>query len=595
MNKAVLTVAAMAVLVGGSASYAKSVSKDSQSVEKEFVSETTNSRMDKSVQKFVEAQKKNNQKRSVSVASDVLGRRGGAVKGKAALNYKVNDADVQKMKVVIRDVKVDEAPLAAVSGRYEYRPVADQKEFWLNGSKVSEKSYLDQAKKRKQKYDRSRKSFKSSRVAYLTASEIEKELASSETKYISEFKKPQPQVMYGQDGSWDYRYILNKAGVTNNAHNVGVKGQGVGVHYNEGGCVPLQYVNQNYFVQLETPCNEYSTHAIGVARILQTTAPQAKLYALQGTDGPENPSSYDVPILIGSNSWTYGSDYPYYEDTDATMDNYIYENRVVEFIAAGNEGRDAVIPPPARAFNVITVGAVSPADDMFMGYSTSKNPYPGNDKPEVGAYSHFRFPDKPYTAGPGDTYDGTFCCTSGATPFIAGMTADLLSQHQFLWWHPEVVRAILIAGSNPIQNPDYDIDDAPSGFDAGIPHYSNFSWTDSYRWNFWEGENSSWFDSNREITFPEYDITKGKRYRIAISWLTSGEFAVRYQSVAQDIDLSVWQDGVRIARSESPSNPFELVDFVARSSSPLTIKIKRYSNSSSKEKVVLGYAFVSKN
>lgn len=100
---------------------------------------------------------------------------------------------------------------------------------------------------------------------------------------------------------------------------------------------------------------------------------------------------------------------------------------------------------------------------------------------------------------------------------------------------------------------------------------------------------------NREITFPEYDITKGERYRIAISWLTSGEFAVRYQSVAQDIDLSVWQDGVRIARSESPSNPFELVDFVARSSSPLTIKIKRYSNSSSKEKVVLGYAFVSKN
>ena len=122
MNKKMLTVTAMAVLVGGSASYAKSVSKDSQPVEKEFVSETTNSRMDKSVQKFVEAQKKNNQKRSVSVSSDLLGRRGGVVKGKAALNYKVNDADVQKMKVVIRDVKVDEAPLAAVSRPAAPRP-----------------------------------------------------------------------------------------------------------------------------------------------------------------------------------------------------------------------------------------------------------------------------------------------------------------------------------------------------------------------------------------------------------------------------------------------------------------------------------------
>ena len=62
MNKAVLTVAAMAVLVGGSASYAKSVSKDSRPVEREFDRVSTNSRMDKSVQKFVEAQKKNNQK-----------------------------------------------------------------------------------------------------------------------------------------------------------------------------------------------------------------------------------------------------------------------------------------------------------------------------------------------------------------------------------------------------------------------------------------------------------------------------------------------------------------------------------------------------
>ncbi len=594
MNKKLLAVTTLAVLVGGAASYAKPISKNIQPMEDEQADEVGESRMDKNVQKFVEAQKKNGQKRSVSVSSDVLGRRGGALKGKAALNYEVNASDVQKMKVVVSDVRVDKTPLPAVSGRYEYRPKMEQKEFWLNGSKVSESSYLDQAKKRKQKYDRSKKSFKSSRVAYLTASEIEKELASSETKYISEYRKPKPQVMYGQEGSWDYRYILKKSGVTDYAHSLSIKGQGVGVHYNEGGCVPLQYVNTNYYEQLETPCDEYSTHAIGVVRILQTTAPQAKLYGLQGTDGPENPASYDVPILIGSNSWSYGSDFSRYEGTDATLDNYIYENRVVEFIAAGNEGRNAVIPPPARAFNAITVGAVSPADDMFMGYSTSKNPGPGNDKPELGAYSHFRFPDPSYTAGPGDTYDGTFCCTSGATPFAAAMTADLLSQHQFLWWHPEVVKAVLIAGSNPIQNPDYDADGVDE-FEAGIPHYSNFSWTDSYRWRFWEGENSSWFDSKREITFPEYDIHKGKRYRIAISWLTTGEFAVRYQSIAQDIDLSVWQDGVMIATSESANNPFELVQFVARSSSPLTIKIKRYSNSSSSENVALGYAFVSKD
>ncbi len=71
------------------------------------------------------------------------------------------------------------------------------------------------------------------------------------------------------------------------------------------------------------------------------------------------------------------------------------------------------------------------------------------------------------------------------------------------------------------------------------------------------------FNANREISFTEYAIQKGKRYRIAIS--------------------------------NSLYNPFELVEFVAPSSSPLTIKIKRYYNFSTTEKVVLGYAFVSKD
>ncbi len=33
-----------------------------------------------------------------------------------------------------------------------------------------------------------------------------------------------------------------------------------------------------------------------------------------------------------------------------------------------------------------------------------------------------------------------------------------------------------------------------------------------YRWSFWEGENDAVFDANREISFTEYTIQKGKRY-----------------------------------------------------------------------------------
>lgn len=596
MNKKVLAVTAMAVLVGGSASYAKTVSKDVKPAETELADESADSRLDKGVQKFVDAQKKNHQKRSVSVSSDLLGRRGGALKGKGTLKYEINDADVQKMKVVISDVKVNDASLQTINGRYEFNSDSKQKTYWLNGSKVSETEYLDKADKRKKKYDRSRHAFKAPRTAYLTADEIEKELSNSATTYISAPKKVKPQISYGVNEFWDYNRILVKSGVKSYAHNYGIQGQGVGVHYNEGGCVPRSYINPGYFQQLEFPCNEYSTHAIGVMRILQTTAPQAKLYGLQDVYGPVNPADYNTPILVGSNSWDYviENDDGSYTDGDATMDNYIYENGVVEFVAAGNEGRKNFVGSPSRALNAISVGAISPVDNKYVDYSSSKNGRTFTDKPEVANYTNFIFPDPSFTAKPGDTYNGYFNGTSAATPFMAGMTANLLSNHPFLWWHPELVRAVLIAGSNPVQNPEYDIDGVDE-FEAGIPNYENFAEGKDNRWYFWSGNNDSNFDSNKEITFQQANIQQGKRYRIAISWLTSGEYAMKYRRVAQDIDLSVWQDGKKIASSMSAYNPFELVDFVAPSSTPLTIKIKRYYNLSSTEKVALGYAFTRVN
>ncbi len=593
MNKKILTMTAMAVLVGGSASYAQTVSDDFQSDEVAFVDESSAapSRMDSGVRKFVEKQKANTQKRKVTLKSDVLGRRGGAQKG--ALNYEINAADVEKMKVVISDVKADDAPLPTVSGRYEFDPEKNQKKFWLNGSKVSEANYLAQAEKREKKYSESKK-FNSPRVAYLTANEIEKELSSSETKYISEYKEPKPALTYGVQDYRDYTYILQKSEITSQAHNNGVKGQGVGVYYNEGGCPPLNYVNTAYYTRIGS-CPGYATHVIGVTRILQTTAPQAMIYGIDGVNYPQNVRSYAQPILIGSQSWGFVTDETGYTAGDADMDNFIYSNRVVEFVAAGNDGRNSLIGAPGRALNAISVGAISPVDDKYVSYSSSKNARTKIDKPEVANYTSFRFPGDPsYTAGSNDTYRGTFNGTSAATPFMAGMTANLLSQHQFLWWHPEVVKAVLIAGSKPVQNPEYDIDGS-STFLAGIPHYSSFSWSDAYRWRFWQGENKSNFNSNNEIVLTEYGLEKGKRYRVAIAWLTSGQYALNNQQAAQDIDLSVWQNGSLLAKSESRNNPFELVEFTAKNWEGVTIKIKRVANRASSEKVLLGYAFVKAN
>ena len=150
MNKKMLTITAVAALVGGTASYA-ATSDDVKSTDKEWVDESApaTSRMSNSVKKFVEEQKSNTQKRKVSLKSDVLGRRGGAQKG--ALDYAIKDSDVQKMKVVINDVKTNDIPLPTVSGRYEFNPNTNQKAYWLNGTKVSESEYLSKAEKREKK------------------------------------------------------------------------------------------------------------------------------------------------------------------------------------------------------------------------------------------------------------------------------------------------------------------------------------------------------------------------------------------------------------------------------------------------------------
>lgn len=145
------------------------------------------------------------------------------------------------------------------------------------------------------------------------------------------------------------------------------------------------------------------------------------------------------------------------------------------------------------------------------------------------------FPDDKVPMIKGKVLEPHFTQISSSTPFTAAIVADLMDRYPFYKWHPEVVKALL-------------------------------------------------------ITFTESNITKVKRYRIAISWLSNGTYVYESGNLPQDINLIVRQNGSVIASSKSIYNPFELVDFVAKNDGDLEITIDRYTNRGGR--VLLGYNLV---
>ncbi len=267
------------------------------------------------------------------------------------------------------------------------------------------------------------------------------------------------------------------------------------------------------------------------------------VYAGKGM--PDNPASRNPQIYIGVHNNKKGSgNTSRYTAKARDIDNYIYNNRTIEFVSAGDFGfhtkGNPKMDPQAFAVNAITVGAFDPIGEEVLTYtSTASNvgtSYTGATKPEVYNYSNFFTHDltRYYSNGTQSyvfrpLYDGTRV----ATALTAGMVGDLLAVNPFYRWHPEIVKALLLTCDKHTPTYKYLVFD-----NAGSTRYQ----FDSRYWNGDIDKLKTRTNSNgqHEIWFVAPNPMKNYPVYAAISWLSSGDDVINIGKVPQDFDLYVY-------------------------------------------------------
>jgi hypothetical protein len=542
------------------------------------------------VEKWMNEQlSKESEKRTVDLKTDVLGR----VKSssdKTGREIKVVESK-QKRLVVISDMHIPQIEMEPMHGRSEYDSETKGYNYYLNGKKVSLKEYENLMEKHWKKFDSQNKGKRNltipgvissdSRIwtAWMTAEEISALAKNYNELAIDDYIEPIDEAPVAN--------ILNTLQITTHAFPNNYTGYGVGVGVVEVNCrdtsIPIKYIN-NYTNYCGT--SPTSTHHSRVVNVLQHASPDAHVFGFKSSTPHPDPDSYSPPLQVVTHS--YGSATSnLYDAKDRDMDNYIYTKRIIGFKSAGNTGTN--ITSPGKALNIITVGAVCPAvpckEDQnnitngYTSYSSRWNSEIGNEKPEQGMYTDIDMGIYGFING-----------TSAAAPLLAGTMASLLDECLFCRRQPAMMKTALINSEKiPIKNAsDWDSDNDKSA--QGIVDFSTLAWGAGGAW--WNGGNSSFFDSNNEIIFIENNVNAGRRHKITISWLSEGTYVYNNKKIQQDLDLYVYQNNQRLDYSSSWDNPFETVEFVAPTSDPLRVVIRRYRNGNNGNNggnVILGY------
>ncbi len=405
-------------------------------------------------------------------------------------------------------------------------------------------------------------------IHYVPKGTVRDDANYSHRSYITEWyyeNRPYTQLPYPTVNDWNY----------------------VGVYMNSDALpVSAHSFDNTVYYRRYSPVGNFSTKpkqemiATRAYDVLKSSSKYSTVYV--GSNRPSSPASQSPQIYMGlhikKSTNDNSSETNQYTNAAKELDNYIYNYRTTEIVAAGNFGTHQSSSNPgtgylaedALAANAITVGAVDAYTKKITNYSSYySTAYYGAGKPEIYNFSHFYVTDlgRKYTKksnGKVYNYNPYYDGTETAAAYTAGMVSDLLATNPFYRWHPEVVKAAVITSSHIDINTPY-----PSTYMTKMPSYKclvtinqdksrsgmgtanagyalNFCNHESRYWigpvaNFFTRENPD--DNNRkELRFSVKRSAEKHNVVAAIAWLSSGNDIAQFNRIPQDIDLYAYEN-----------------------------------------------------
>jgi hypothetical protein len=200
-----------------------------------------------------------------------------------------------------------------------------------------------------------------------------------------------------------------------------------------------KYGNEMLSPQLTVKGSKTHQHATQVASILQEASCKTHVYCAnkyytnltthKDFTNSSGPYVYMANFSLSNPAYRDNNLREDYNEHDAELDNYIFENRISAFVGSGNKlspygefkNKNLTVTSPGRALNAITVGHIISgtfnSNHTLTDMTIYNNPSNGADKPEF--LSHGYFLDKNQTKIKGSSLSTPFVASSFGARYLS--------------------------------------------------------------------------------------------------------------------------------------------------------------------------------